>query len=292
MDDAGWSLVSQGTNSAESPWTSITLTSAGPDLQISKVSFDDELIANKEVTATVQVFNSGERIQDAFNVSVFLVNGDTSTLIAQKAFSGLDTSEAGNMRIIVDVPEGTWKLDVVIDSDAAIAELDESNNAWSESYQSSGEGFSATILVAGGSLVAIVAGAMVLLGLRKAPKVENEVVEEVQDVAKEVPVIEEDSLQTLQLQLQVQRNEGHHQQSPSQLLPKHHLQKPLLHNLQHWTHLHLRSKLNVSLVGKICQLEASMITRQTAPSTLEMHAEDGNYLMMVSLKRLHKDVIR
>ena len=54
------------------------------------------------------------------------------------------------MRIIVDVPEGTWNLDVVIDSDAAIAELDESNNAWSETYQSSGEGFSATILVAGG----------------------------------------------------------------------------------------------------------------------------------------------
>ena len=189
-DDAGWNLVSQGTNSAESPWTSISLTSAGPDLQISKVSFDDELIANQEVTATVQVFNSGERIQDAFNVSVFLVRGDTSTLIAQKAFPGLDTSEAGNMRIIVDVPEGTWNLDVVIDSDAAIAELDESNNAWSETYQSSGEGFSATILVAGGSLVAIVAGAMVLLRLRKAPKVENDVVEEVQDVAKEVPVIE------------------------------------------------------------------------------------------------------
>ena len=78
----------------------------------------------------------------------------------------------------------------MIDSDAAIAELDESNNAWSESYQSSGEGFSATTLVAGGSLVAILAGAIVLLRLRKAPEMENDVVEEVQDVVKEVPVIE------------------------------------------------------------------------------------------------------
>ena len=189
-DDAGWGLVSQGTNSAESPWTSISLTSAGPDLQIAKVSFDDEIIANQEVTATIQVFNSGERIEDAFNVSVFLVKGDTNTLIAQKAFSGLDTSEAGNMRIIVDVPDGTWNLNVVIDSGATIAELDEANNEWSESYQSSEEGFSSIILVIGGSIIGIVAGAVVLLRLRKAPEVTNAIEEEVQQSVKQVPVIE------------------------------------------------------------------------------------------------------
>ena len=150
-------------------------------------------MANQEVTATVQVFNSGERFDDAFNVSVFLVKGETNTLIAQKAFPGLDTSEAGNMRIIIDVPEGTWNLEVVVDSGATIAELDEANNAWSEAYQSSEEGFSATILVAGGSLLGIVAGAIVLLRLRKTPKVENDVEEEVQDVAKEVPAIEKKS---------------------------------------------------------------------------------------------------
>ena len=182
--------MSQGSNSAESPWTSISLTSAGPDLQVSKVTFDDELIAYQEVTATIQVFNSGERIEDAFNVSVFLVQDETNTLIAQKAFSGLDTSEAGNMRIIVEVPEGTWNLDIVIDSGATIAELDETNNAWSDTYQSSEEGFSATILVAGGSLIAVVAGAIVLLRLRKVPGSENQVGEDVQQTQKEIPAIE------------------------------------------------------------------------------------------------------
>ena len=62
-DDAGWELVAQGTNSQESPWTSISLTSAGPDLQISKVTFDEDLVADSEVIATVQVFNAGERIE-------------------------------------------------------------------------------------------------------------------------------------------------------------------------------------------------------------------------------------
>ena len=71
-----------------------------------------------------------------------------------------------------------------------------------------------------------------------------------------------------------------------------HLQKPLLHNLQHWMHLHQLLNQNVLQVGKTCLLEASTITRQTAPSTLETSAEDGNSLIMASLKRLHEDVIR
>ncbi|MED5290904.1 MAG: hypothetical protein VX778_01620, partial [Candidatus Thermoplasmatota archaeon] len=64
-DDAGWSLVAQGTNSQESPWASIPLTSAGPDLQVSKVVFDDELVANSKATGSIQIFNSGERIEDS-----------------------------------------------------------------------------------------------------------------------------------------------------------------------------------------------------------------------------------
>ncbi|MGA0331764.1 MAG: CARDB domain-containing protein [Candidatus Poseidoniaceae archaeon] len=190
IDDAGWNLIAQGTNSQEAPWTSISLTSAGPDLQISKVNFDDDLVANSQVTATIQIFNSGERIEDSFNVSVYMNKGEAETLIAQKTFAGLDTSEAGNMRILVDVPEGSWLLNVVIDSNEVIAELDEMNNNWSKSYDSSGQGFSSVVIIAGGSLVGIVAAAVVLLRLRKAPSGGIEKPDEGQEEVKEVPSIQ------------------------------------------------------------------------------------------------------
>ena len=285
-DDAGWNLLSQGSNSAESPWTSISLTSTGPDLQVSKVTFDDELIANQEVTATVQVFNSGERIEDAFNVSVFLVQDETNTLIAQKAFSGLDTSEAGNMRIIVDVPEGTWNLDIVIDSGATIAELDETNNAWSDTYQSSEEGFSATILVAGGSLIAVVAGAIVLLRLRKVPSAENDVGEDVQQTQKEIPAIEKKTgPANVAAPTTGPKSVDHHQQNPVLLYQMHLQQKPLRPSLQFWTHSYPVPMLSALQVGKNCLREANTTIPQKAPSTSEMHVEHGNFSRMASLKK-------
>lgn len=187
IDDAGWSLVAQGTNSQESPWTSISLSSEGPDLQISKVVFDNDIIENSEVTATVQVFNAGERIEDSFNVSVYLNKADSNELIAQKTFAGLDASEAGTMRIIVNIPEGSWSLNILLDSGEAIAELDETNNNWNKTYDSSSQGFSSNVIVAGGSLVGVVAVALILLRRRKAPiATQNEVSED----PKEVPVIE------------------------------------------------------------------------------------------------------
>ena len=190
IDDAGWSLLSQGTNSQESPWTSIPLTSEGPDLQISNVAFDDELVAQSQVTATVQVFNAGERIDESFNVSVYLNEMDSKNLIAQRSFTGLDTSEAGSMRITVDVPEGSWNLNILIDSGEVIPELDEENNYWNQTYDSSSSGFSSTVIVASGSGLGLVALVVVLLRRRKNPLILED---EPAQVAKEVPVIKKKS---------------------------------------------------------------------------------------------------
>lgn len=191
-DDAGWELVAQGTNSQESPWTSISLTSAGPDLQISKVMFDEDLVADSEVIATVQVFNGGERIEEAFNVSVYLNKGNENQLIGRKIFDGLDASEAGSMQVIVDVPEGTWNLNIVVDNDGRIAELDETNNDWNESYESSTEGFSSTVFVAGGAIVGLVALGVVLLRRKKSTGVDQPAQVEPAE-QKTVPVIEKRS---------------------------------------------------------------------------------------------------
>jgi hypothetical protein len=189
-DDAGWNLVAQETNSQEDPWTSISLTSDGPDLQISKVSFDADLIEDTEVTATIQIFNAGERVEDSFNVSVYLNKSNSNELIAQKSFSGLDSSEAGIMRIIVDVPKGSWDLNIMIDSDGVVAELDEVNNNWNAAYNSETEGFSSTVVVAGSSLLVLVIVVAIVLLRRKRTDTIDVANEEPTREAKEVPSIE------------------------------------------------------------------------------------------------------
>ncbi len=163
-DDSGWEVRSEGTNSQESPWVSIPLTSEGPDLQIVKIVFDDSLQTESEVKASVQIFNAGNRVEQSFNVSVYLIKGDSSELIARKTFAGLDSSESATMRMTVDVPEGSWSLQAMIDSGESVAELDETNNQWNMTYDSESQGFSSTILaVSGTSLIAVVALAMILL---------------------------------------------------------------------------------------------------------------------------------
>ena len=189
-DDAGWELVAQGTNSQESPWASISLTSAGPDLQISKVAFDDDLVANSKATGSIQIFNAGERIEDSFNVSVFLNRSTENELIAQKTITGLSASEAETMRIIVNVPEGTWKLEIVIDSDEVIAELDESNNLWNKSYDSSSSGFGSVIVVAGGSILGVAALALVLIRRRRIPTASISTESVAEEQPKVVPSIQ------------------------------------------------------------------------------------------------------
>lgn len=188
-DDAGWSLISQGPNSQEAPWTSIELTSDGPDLQIAEVGFDAELIVDTEVTGTIQIFNAGERVEDSFNVSVYLVQAESNRLIAQKSFAGLDSSEAGVMRVIIDVPKGSWNLNIIIDSNEVVAELDEVNNNWNNTYDSETEGFSSFVVIAGSSSLVIVIVGLVLLRRRKVgTSNESEHVQPAQE-AKQVPEI-------------------------------------------------------------------------------------------------------
>ncbi len=187
-DDAGWQLVAQGMNTQEDPWVSISLTSEGPDIEISKVAFEEDPVANSETTATIQVFNSGQRIEQPFNVSVFINHDGTSELVAQKTVARLDKSEASNIRIVVEVPEGEWELSVVIDSSESIAELDEENNKWVKTYTSSSEGFSSTVFVASASIIGCVALVIVLLR-RKSQKAVSKETETDLVSEKEVPEI-------------------------------------------------------------------------------------------------------
>ena len=174
-DDAGWQLIAQSSNSEETPWISLPLTSEGPDLQVTKVSFDADFIEGDDVTATIQLFNSGERITDSFNVSVFVINDQGSELVALKQFDGLDTSESTNMRAKFTTPTSNWNLEVIIDSNNSIAELNEENNIWNKGYSSSEEGMSALVIIgsASGVFVIILGIVLLLYQRRKIPTQEE-----------------------------------------------------------------------------------------------------------------------
>tara|TARA_B100001094_G_scaffold623_1_gene619 strand:+ start:5101 stop:9696 length:4596 start_codon:yes stop_codon:yes gene_type:complete len=171
-DDAGWQLTSQSSNSEETPWISLPLTSEGPDLQIIEVSFDADLTEGEDVTATIQLFNSGERITDSFNVSVYIIRGDSSELVALKQYDSLDTSESTKMRAKFTTPKSSWNLEVIIDSSDLIAELNEENNIFNETYSSSESGFSSLVIAgaASGSVV-ILLGVIFLLNKRRNPNI-------------------------------------------------------------------------------------------------------------------------
>ena len=174
-DDAGWQLIAQSSNSEETPWISLPLTSEGPDLQVTKVSFDADFIEGEDVTATIQLFNSGERITDSFNVSVFVINDQGSELVALKQFDGLDTSESTNMRAKFTTPTSNWNLEVIIDSNNSIAELNEENNIWNKAYSSSEDGMSALVIIgsASGVFVIILGIVLLLYQRRKIPTQEE-----------------------------------------------------------------------------------------------------------------------
>ena len=174
-DDAGWQLIAQSSNSEETPWISLPLTSEGPDLQVTKVSFDADFIEGEDVTATIQLFNSGERITDSFNVSVFVINDQGSELVALKQFDGLDTAESTTMRAKFTTPTSNWNLEVIIDSNNSIAELNEENNIWNKGYSSSEEGMSALVIIgsASGVFVIILGIVLLLYQRRKIPTQEE-----------------------------------------------------------------------------------------------------------------------
>jgi hypothetical protein len=117
-------------------------------------------------------------------VSVFLIRGDTTELVALKQYDGLDTSESTNMRAKFTTPKSNWNLEVIIDSSDSIAELNEENNIWNKDYSSTEEGFS-TLVIAGtaSGVLVIILGIVFLLNQRRKPMIEETVQEEVRPEA-------------------------------------------------------------------------------------------------------------
>ena len=92
--------------------------------------------------------------------------------MALKQYDSLDTSESTKMRAKFTTPKSSWNLEVIIDSSDLIAELNEENNIFNETYSSSESGFSSLVIAgaASGSVV-ILLGVIFLLNKRRNPNI-------------------------------------------------------------------------------------------------------------------------
>lgn len=162
-DDAGWQLVSENGNSELSPWLVSTLNDVGPDLELGDVKVTGDPYAGSKLSLKVQLINGGEKIQQPFNLSVFIVQGEEKTLVGRQLLNELGENTAVTMNSRITVPSGKWTLLISVDDEQLIWELDEENNIWTKDYDGSSKGFSSTtIALAGGGVLALIGTAIYL----------------------------------------------------------------------------------------------------------------------------------
>ena len=162
-DDAGWQLDSENGNSELSPWLVSTLNNIGPDLELGDIKVTGEATAGSKLSLKVELINAGENIQQPFNLSVFIVQGEEKTIVGRQLLSELGENTAVIMNSRITVPSGKWTLLISVDDEQLIWELDEENNAWTKDYDGKSQGFSTTtIALAGGGVSALIGAAIYL----------------------------------------------------------------------------------------------------------------------------------
>jgi len=167
-DDAGWQLDSEYGNSELSPWLESTLNNIGPDLELGEIKISGDTSPGSKLSLKVQLINAGENIQQPFNLSVFIVQGDEKTIAGRQLLYELGENTAVTMNSRITVPDGEWTLLISVDDEQLIWELDEENNVWTKDYDGSNQGFStATILLSSGSIIALI-GAVLYLKKRSS----------------------------------------------------------------------------------------------------------------------------
>lgn len=189
-DDAGWELVSSTGNSELDPWLEAPLNNIGPDLELENVEVSGSLEAGEPVRLSFFVKNSGEQLPTPFNTTIEVVQGNERTLVGRSSFVSMDANTAKSVKRSFTAPEGDWSLEITVDKEGMVWEIDETNNAWNQSFEVQASGFGAmTVALGGGGVLALV-GVGVLLR-RRAPsnEFETKVSEALQATAQQ-PVID------------------------------------------------------------------------------------------------------
>lgn len=168
-DDAGWMLSSTNGNSANNPWLISSLSNIGPDLAIGSVEFEGDEKPGSTLRMEMRILSSGERIEVPFNISISVIQGETSTIVGRESLTGMSENSAVNIRSSLTVPSGEWTLKIEIDQEQEIWELNEMNNVWTRNYTSADEGVSSMFIFAsaGGGILVVIGLTFIALRMRK-----------------------------------------------------------------------------------------------------------------------------
>ena len=181
IDDAGWDLISSTDLPLTEPWLTLPLSTVGPNIELVDVKLDGALEAGRELRAEISVKNSGESLQESFNITVYTVIGGERTLVGLYTQAQIAGGQGIIKRVAITVPEGDWELLVIVDEDQRIWELNEEDNSFSKQYKAPEE-FNMMLYVGGGSGLLIVLALIFILRRRSS----NELTQ-----AKKMPSIED-----------------------------------------------------------------------------------------------------
>ena len=162
LDDAGWELQRFSGDSLIEPWLSVPLSTIGPNIELVDVELDGMIEPGKELRAEISVMNSGESLQESFNITVYTIIGDEKTLVGRYSQGQIATGQGIIKRVAITVPEGDWELLVVVDEDQRIWELNEDDNTFSKKYSAPEEINLMLYLGAGGGVLVVLALFIVL----------------------------------------------------------------------------------------------------------------------------------
>ena len=181
QDDSGWNLETFDGSENNEPWLSIPLSTEGPNIELLDVALDGTIESGKELRAEITIRNSGEDLEDSFNITVYTIIGDEKTLIGKFSQSQISSGEGITKRVAITIPDGDWELLVIVDEEQNIWELNEDDNSFNKKYTTPEE--TNSIIYIGSGMAIIVLILFVIVRKKKSP---NEMSE-----AKNLPKIED-----------------------------------------------------------------------------------------------------
>ena len=180
-DDSGWPLTFSEDLPDGQPWLTIPLSSDGPNIELVGVDLQGVIEPGKELRAEITVKNTGEDLEEPFNITVYTVSGGEENLVGRYSQTSIPSGEGIVKRVSIIVPDGDWEVLVIVDEEQEIWELNEDDNTFSKSYSTPEETGAMVYILSGTGLFAVI---LVIIVLRKRSR--SEISE-----AKKQPSIEE-----------------------------------------------------------------------------------------------------
>ena len=116
-DDSGWPLSFTKNLADNEPWISVPLSTEGPNIELLDVKLEGKVEPGKELRAEITVKNSGESLQESFNISVYQIVGDEKTLVGLYSQSQIASGQGVVKRVAITIPEGDWEILVMVDEE-------------------------------------------------------------------------------------------------------------------------------------------------------------------------------